>query len=774
MASHGASPDFQSLRLSDLQRVVNSTALGTVVSISQVRERVGSAGMRVMQGGRVNLFAYAAWMRAVYVESQKPKNERFVAAQHMQQKRANARDIKLRRPESTQRRVDLEHDDAEWLKTYFAEIFYNPFTLDQLRTIEDIGNCLRYGIKKCKAAPRGDGKSSIMYYLSLKYALYRTTMFPLIVAATSSKSGKWLNNIKGRLRNPENKKLYADFPFECDIAKYVAPAPSRARAVTFEGYHVNIEWKPDYIVFPTLPGVDEFDWVPSEQVGPILMSVGVTSDDLQGCNMYDRRPDFVMLDDLDSRDSLAAYDGTVATKLEEIIDKNIAGLGGQNRKLGQSMICTVTSRDSIAFKYSDPLQKPAWTGERIPKIKNWPHAAELWERYIELRHKGQQTIEKGKPVDPFGRRAHELYLENFDEMNEGAILSNPNIFEKDEMPDGSQKQVSALQACYDYIADFGLDSFMTEHQQDPPSHIDHLSASITQHHIAHNCIGEFDRLQVADSTSLVVAGIDVRKIELHHVAFSADASRDGRIFDYNVHGHGTTETTTEQAEQLVLESLRRFAFYLEENPPVDEDGNEYKYDLTLIDKGWIGSWKEDGEFKTWASQPVETFCIEAGLRHFLPAHGMPRYTAPKPTDSCIVGDNWHMNKGRGAKRRCTEVNWNKAHWSQKAEERFLLEPDNAAAFELFQPSTGLWKNHQSFANHVINGIDDFYETLKNPSAKKRGGRWSKKDHWFDALAMALVAESVERWIRENVKPSARGGKSKPRRQFSTREEIGAR
>ena len=106
---------------------------------------------------------------------------------------------------------------------------------------------------------------------------------------------------------------------------------------------MRVEWKPDYLISPTIPGCDEFDWVSGNETGSILQCLGVTSDDIQGCNIYDIRPDFVMLDDLDSRASLAAQEGLVANKIEEIIEKNISGLGGQNRGLGQVMICTCTS-----------------------------------------------------------------------------------------------------------------------------------------------------------------------------------------------------------------------------------------------------------------------------------------------------------------------------------------------------------------------------------------------------------------------------------------------
>jgi hypothetical protein len=133
-----------------------------------------------------------------------------------------------------------------------------------------------------------------------------------------------------------------------------------------------------------------------------------------------------MLDDLDSRDSLASADGVVAAKIEDVVDKTIAGLGGQGRRLGQFMLCTITSRDSAAFKYSDPAQKPAYSGERIAAILEWPQRKDLWQTYIELRQWGQGTLDdSGNPVDVFGRKAHQLYADNRTEMDDGAVLSNP-------------------------------------------------------------------------------------------------------------------------------------------------------------------------------------------------------------------------------------------------------------------------------------------------------------------------------------------------------------
>lgn len=635
-------------------------------------------------------------------------------AERMAANRAAIRDLPIRplSKKSKARRARLRKDDAKWLRTYMPEVFYHPFTRDQLKYIDTCGNALRYGAKKCLAAPRGDGKSSILKYLQLKYALYGDVKFALLVCATSSKGKKSLSDIKNKLRFSPCEEFRDDFPFECDVVSYIGPHSARANNVTVGGRNVLVSWKADWMTIPTFE---------EDGHGPILMTLGITSDDLQGCNVFDRRPDFVMLDDLDSRDSLAAADGVVAHKIEETIDKTVAGLGGPGKQLGQVMLCTITSRTAAAYRYSDPLQKPAWTGERVKRLQVESQATDMVDEYIALRQK--KTAE-----DPFARVAHKYYKKHRKKIEAGVIVSNEHDYNQDELPDGSKTHVSAHQKCLDFISDFGREAFQTEHQNDPPdTDLAEFQVHVTKNHIAHNCSGDYFRGDMISDVPFV-GGVDIRKIEIHWALASGN-----RITDYDVRGHGTTETTVEESEGLVLSSLE--AFY---------DSLDVQPDLMLIDKGWIGSWREDGETKTWASQPVETFCIDVGLTKCLPAHGAPRYKRPAPTVGVIAGDNWHMNYGRGLNRRCTEVIWNKAHWSQKVEERFLLTEDHEKALKLFQPDQRR-KTHTSFANHIVEGLEDFYITLRSPQKKKTKYR---KDHWFDSVAMMLVAESVQKSFKE--------------------------
>src|SRR5690606_30838877 len=109
--------------------------------------------------------------------------------------------------------------------------------------------------------------------------LCRQARFPLFVAATGEKAKDALDSLKRRLASRATSPLAEDYPLECYVARYVHPWPSRARNVTANGRrHINVEWASNCVVLPT--------WEDEEPLGPILLALGITSDELQGCNVY--------------------------------------------------------------------------------------------------------------------------------------------------------------------------------------------------------------------------------------------------------------------------------------------------------------------------------------------------------------------------------------------------------------------------------------------------------------------------------------------------------
>jgi len=358
--------------------------------------------------------------------------------------------------------------------------------------------------------------------------------------------------------------------------------------------------------------------------------------------------------------------------------------------------------------------------------------------YVKLRQKGKIDGDK------YGRRAHAWYLANRKSMDAGAIVSNPFRYKPQKLDDGSQLQVSALQNYFDEWADKGEMFCRCELDNETVINDDIIESKLELGHVMH---AEADRPRgfTDETTRLIVRGVDVRKIELHFSVMAADEIKRNRVIDYDVRSHGTTETTVEQAEKLVYDGLCRMADEWEREGYRDQHGGTHFCDLTLIDKGWLGNWSEDGEMKTWASQPVEKFCIEYGLRKYLPAKGQPAYKAPEASREVIIGDNWHINRGKGARRECSEVIWNAEHWHSLVEGLFMVQ--DSEGFELFRPELGgLWANHKRLAEHIREGASELAD-LRRKSTKTRKAKF-RRDHFWDSFAMMLVARSVEIRLRE--------------------------
>ncbi|GAF95324.1 unnamed protein product, partial [marine sediment metagenome] len=216
-------------------------------------------------------------------------------------KRSTDRDLDIPDIADADRRRQLEDNDAEWMAFYLSDVFFHPFTSDQLEIIADVGEVMTYGSLGCKAAERGGGKSSIVKYLMTKYALEHRIWFPLVIAATGPKAQKTTASVRRRLasKSPTPKELEelagrkanngdrpktskakpitpnflaADYPLECHVARHVNPWPSRARNVTANGLRpIHVEWgsADGYFILPTFA-----DEIP---LGPIWMSIGWTS-----------------------------------------------------------------------------------------------------------------------------------------------------------------------------------------------------------------------------------------------------------------------------------------------------------------------------------------------------------------------------------------------------------------------------------------------------------------------------------------------------------------
>ncbi len=647
------------------------------------------------------------------------------------------------------RRRRLEADPPAWIWESFGPAsglpnpLTRPFTDQDLEMIEGFFQCLKFGGDELTLCSRGGGKTSRLRECITLALLSGVLKYAVYFAATGGHAARTSEFVRHAVCESRTiRTLYREVSLP---AREANASPQKARGMlatgrewsdgrkTFSGASIGFEWSADRLVFPRVPG--------SPSSGAILESYGLDSA-VRGLNTLGVRPDGLFIDDPDTPITTNRQSHDQAQKVVDRINYDLGGLRAESSKMCRIMLATLSRQGSgVAWLLSGDDSPFVLKRHRL--LLREPDHLKMWtgsDGYVELRKRGKSAGDK------FGRKAHEHYLDNQRKMDAGSQVANPHRFDSSVLPDGSQVQVSALQNYFDDWADKGEDFCLYELQNERVEHVERITVKVDPYRVA-ACAGNLPRGAVLPSTTTIVRGVDVRKTELHSVTLAVDGQRKSRIVDYDVQAHGTTETSVMQAERLILDGLHRMTDDWQRSPPCDENGTTHTTSLTLIDKGWLGSWTEDGEWKSWASQPVETFCLSEGLTSYLAAKGAPNYSPPAPAPGVFVGDNWHLNRGRGKNRTCDEIIWNADHWHLLVEELFMLGDDDPDRFELFDPSEGgIWANHKSIGEHITAGASQLKEQMA------RGTRSKKprfiRDHWWDSLAMALVARSIVEAARQ--------------------------
>ena len=706
-----------------------------------------------------------------------PKSRKKTEAERKHETRQRERNFCPPPVADPDRRKKCEADDALWLRTYLPGVFSFPFTEVQQYYVDTIGACMKFGRRKCIAAPRGDGKTSIFRYLALKYALERRLRFFLLLAATDGKAGHQLAAIKDKLTgcrvNTKTNKitplttLAKDYPLECGIASYIAPAPARANNATVHDLPIAANWPGETLI---LPQFADMETVPEElaenyglrkddQLSAIIMAVGWKSNQIQGCNVLDVRPDFVGLDDLDNRDSLASEIGTVAEKIEVQIETNISGLAAVSKRLGMTMLCTVPSRESVAYRYSDPATKPAWSGIRVRRIKTWPTNVGLRDQYIDLRQRGQKTMgDDGKPVDPDAREAYRFYLANQDAIEEEVELSNPNDFQSHETADGTPAEVHGLQHCYNFIADASLAAFETEYQNNPPAEDEDHRIELTTYHIRARSRSDYERYVCPPDTVLVTRGADLSNRGIYWVSVAWNAEAVGAIVDFNYERFpGMDDIPMSACERLVYSGLQE---WWEAQQPYEIHDTEETWtpDLTFVDAGW--------KDKAWGMQPVYLLAADQRFHGVLPCRGqgssnwrpcqlVKGKSWPYPDLNIRIMDEQRQRTPDNRIVVRPAVLWADLH-SDALKLRVhhgLLQPfGTPGSLGVYTPPRDdsgreKWSRHQDFAAHILaeerqkqlNGVYQWVAAGQRPGGRRRQAR---RNHWLDSLAYAIGARNI--------------------------------
>jgi hypothetical protein len=650
--------------------------------------------------------------------------ERTAQRERMARKRAAERDLQILVPVEPQRRRDTMSDGELFLTTYFPDVFFEPFTTDRRDMHESIVRAARYGGDQAIAGTRGEGKTKLAIYTALFLTITGLANFPIVIGKNQRKSEAELRTVREKLQQSE--LLLQDFPELCRPFEAVGGWSSRARMQTVKGAYTNLKIAADHIIFPiiTREQLPE-DWpddLESVSRGQILASIGIDGG-IRGTNYRDVRPDIAIIDDIEDRQ--AAESDALIAKNEEIIEQDIGGLASSAERVARVFLCTIQNRKCVAFKFTDPKQKPSWKGKRYRKMIRRPDRMDLVQEYLRLR------IER-EEIDPDARVAFRYWRDNLPEIERDCIISNPSSYTKKQHEDGDPLELSAIQAYFNKVADLGEKAVATEIDNDPPEEVGPQGSGLTWQIVASRLSG-LDRGQVPANASCITVGIDLGKYLCHWVVVAWWKGAGGCIIDY-----GRAEVTNTDkgidnhaSEPHIYRALLNWRDEIISKSYVDAAGAPRKVDAVFVDSGTF-------------TDAAYQFVRDVHGAPFFVSKGIGNYRDKKTeTDSIKPGNHFHASYLEAQGLWLYEMNT--SHWKQFIHERFLtptFDDQNflrRGALSLFvQPND---RKHTSYAQHIA--AEELVSEFKEGKGVKT--YWNvvnDNNHWLDATYMAAAAASA--------------------------------
>lgn len=629
------------------------------------------------------------------------------AALRMRKVRERAMTVHVRTCANPQRRQAALADPQTFIKTYFAERFYMNHASHHVEMINAICHVAHFGGDQAISAPRGEGKTTVATVMMIYAILKQWVRFPVIIAQTGPHAERIFKDIKHQFEN--NELLGDDFPEIADPVKALEGAPQRGNMQRHNGKLTRIAWKKSTLTFPDIDG--------SPYGGVSLAYFGLDAA-IRGLIINGMRPDFVLIDDPETRES-AASPHQIAIRAQSI-DRDIAGLAGPQKRIARVMLCTIQNRYCLAYQYTNPKAKSSWSGKRFRMLDEFPENTSMWEEYIVRRHECQRNGDKE------GREATEFYIENREAMDEGAKVSNPQRLDATEMEDGWQIEVSALQHCYNIIADYGMESFLSECQNDPSEETGPEKMNITASKVGSRMSG-LEQGEWHPEHDVVTIGIDLGKYLCHWVMIGWQPDCIGNVVDYGiveVHGVGTS-TDSQAAEVALFNALVRWrSEMLEVGKPLD---------MVLIDSG---------DFTKTAYE----FIREVGGTPFMVSKGIStkNFHVGKRTKERIPGENWYASLQK------QENIWlyllDTDYWKQFVHERFMTPTFNEARHyvpaSLSLYSTEDRKKHLSYSHHIV-AEERREEFIAGKGLRRYWHQVNRNNHYLDATYMACAAARMK-------------------------------
>jgi hypothetical protein len=373
-------------------------------------------------------------------------------------------------PPEDARRRRLEKDPAKWLAYYCEDRFPLPFGTVHKEIITACIRAMTQGTSITVAAPRGFGKTAVVWGMALYGVLTGLCRFPVVIGWKASAGAELLDQWLQALSN--NERLAAAYPCQCRPFQD-STASNRLKGILRK---IDPETKAGCDVRKTrgtvlLPDVREADdpqcLIKNPRTMPQVALAGASMNgSIKGLNIgllsgESLRPDIVLMDD--PQDEQTADSETLVKKVIKKIDYGIRSLSGPRRRL--TVMATVTCVN-IGDVSEHLLTRPGTEVIKTGQITNWPTGWDAdksasraaWDQWNDERLRGLENLDGGK-------RARAYYKANKAELSAGMAVSwRERYHAGDGLRVGDPDALYA--AMWDYY-DLGEMAFMAERQNQP-------------------------------------------------------------------------------------------------------------------------------------------------------------------------------------------------------------------------------------------------------------------------------------------------------------------
>lgn len=345
------------------------------------------------------------------------------------------------------RRARLEADPVEWLRHYLAATYTRPFERPHIEIVQGVMRAHETRGRFVVAAPRGDGKSSILWGMILYLELTGRERYPVCVPWADKALKRAFRFWKNALCF--NDLLGADYPEFCAPFRHAKGVPQRVTCTTWRDTETptgaQLTVGEGMIVLP-----DRLGCIGGSTINGNIRGLNHPQDD--GAVL---RPSIALLDDVQDRQTAKSpiqVDDTVA-----IIDGDVGGCGEAGRDMPMLMACNCICRGDVSERY---LTHPEWQALRVPCVESWPigwdddksDCRKLWSDWYERFQDGR------------GDRT--FYRKHKGRMTRGMKLTAPAAFK------GAEKCPDAFYGVMRMYYRMGHDAFMAERQQSPVDPVD--------------------------------------------------------------------------------------------------------------------------------------------------------------------------------------------------------------------------------------------------------------------------------------------------------------